>query len=63
MLEWNKKNIAKEVIHELNERYLCDPLTASILARRQITKGSDILYFLEDDKRFLHNPFLFNQME
>ena len=63
MSDWNKKNIAKEIIHELNERYFCDPLTASILARRQITKGCDILYYLEDDKRFLHNPFLFSQME
>ncbi|MCR4714808.1 MAG: DHH family phosphoesterase, partial [Treponemataceae bacterium] len=63
MSEWNKKPVAKEIIHELNERYGCDPLTASILARRQVTKGKDILYYMEDDKRFLHNPFLFTQME
>ena len=37
MSEWNKKPVAKEIIHELNEHYGCDPLTASILARRQVT--------------------------
>lgn len=60
---WNKKNVSKEVLKELNQRFNCDPLTASILARRNITKGNDVLYFMEDDLRFLHNPFLFNEME
>lgn len=63
MAEWNKKNVPKEIIHELNERYFCDALTASILARRQVTSGKDILFYIEEDKRFLHNPFLFSQME
>ena len=63
MSEWNKKSVAKEIIHELNEHYGCDLLTSSILARRQVIKGKDILYYMEDDKRFLHNPFLFSQME
>ncbi|MCR4940050.1 MAG: single-stranded-DNA-specific exonuclease RecJ [Treponemataceae bacterium] len=63
MPEWNKKAVPKEIIYALNEHYFCDPLTASILARRQVTEGKDILFYLEDDKRFLHNPFLFNQME
>lgn len=63
MAEWNKKNVPKEIIHELNERYFCDALTASILARRQVTSGKDILFYMEEDKRFLHNPFLFSQME
>ena len=44
-------------------KYECDALTASILARRNITEGSKILYFLEDDLRYLHNPFLFTDME
>ena len=38
-------------------------LTASIMVRRGITKGSDILYFMEDDLRFQHSPFSFTMME
>jgi len=38
-------------------------LVSSILTRREITNGSDILYYLENDIRYLHNPFLFNTME
>ncbi|WP_318660424.1 single-stranded-DNA-specific exonuclease RecJ [uncultured Treponema sp.] len=63
MKNWIKKEIQKESVIELTKKYSIDPLTASILTRRGITEGSDILYFLEDDLRFLHNPFLFNQME
>lgn len=63
MPNWEKKNVAKEVVMEIHNRYKCDMLTASILARRNITTGSEILYYLEDDKRYLHSPFLFNTME
>lgn len=63
MSEWKKKNIAKEVVLELQKKYHCDALTASVLARRGITESSDIMYFFENDKRYLHNPFLFNDME
>lgn len=63
MSNWIKKDISKEVVKELHDRYGCDALTASILARRGITDGKDILYFMEDDKRYLHNPFSFNTME
>jgi len=60
---WNKKPVAREQTRELHDKYGIDPLTASILIRRGITSGEDIQYFLEDDKRFLHNPFLFANME
>lgn len=63
MKNWNKKNVSKEKIAELNGRYGLDPLTSSILIRRGITEGKDILFFIEKDKRFLHNPFLFSNME
>ena len=58
-----KKDIAPEQVRELCGRFSCDPLTASILARRNITSGSDILYYLENDLRFLHSPFLLSGME
>ena len=60
---WNKKEIGRELIKELTVRYGCDALTASILARRNIIEGNDILFYLEDDLRYLHNPFLFRDME
>ncbi len=58
-----KKDIAPEQVRELCGRFSCDPLTASILARRGITSGPDIQYFLEDDLRYLHSPFLLSGME
>lgn len=44
-----------------NEKYKL--LLASILTRRNVTKGDDLLYYLEDNLSFEHNPFCFNQME
>ena len=60
---WNKKEIGRDLIRELTGRYGCDALTASILARRNIIEGADLLFYLEDDLRYLHNPFLFSEME
>ncbi|MBQ4555839.1 MAG: single-stranded-DNA-specific exonuclease RecJ [Spirochaetaceae bacterium] len=63
MATWNKKNIAKELVMSLHTKYGTDLLTSSILARRDIVTGSEVQYFLEQDKRFLHCPFLFDTME
>lgn len=60
---WTKKSILKSDVDELCSRYGIDPISASIFLRRGITQGNDILYFLESDLRFQHNPFLFNSME
>ena len=60
---WNKKEVGRELVRELTGRYGCDALTASILARREVIEGKDILFYLEDDLRYLHNPFLFSSME
>ncbi|MBR5866269.1 MAG: hypothetical protein IKZ04_00005, partial [Spirochaetaceae bacterium] len=58
-----KKDVSKEVVKELCTRFGCSALTASILCRRGITKGEDIQFYLENDLRYLHNPFLINSME
>jgi len=60
---WNKKELGREIVREIAQRYGCDALTASILARRGVVEGPDILFYLEDDLRFAHNPFLFRSME
>jgi len=63
MATWNKKNVAKELVMSLHTKYGTDLLTSSILARRNIINGNEVQYILEDDKRFLHCPFLFDTME
>jgi single-stranded-DNA-specific exonuclease len=62
-MNWNKKEIPAVVIKELSSRYGLDLLSASILVRRGITDPAELLYFLEDDPRYLRNPFLFDEME
>jgi len=51
------------VLKTLCDTYDLDTLSASIMARRGIVDGKDVLYFKETDLRFLHNPFLFANME
>lgn len=48
---------------KLHNSYGIELLEASIFARRGITSGQDIMYFLESDKRFTHLPFMFAYME
>lgn len=62
-MNWTKKEISSETVKQIAKNYGTDLITSSILTRRGITEGKDILYFLEDDKRFLHSPFLFKNME
>jgi single-stranded-DNA-specific exonuclease len=62
-MKWMKREAPASAIKELCSRYGVDALTASILARRGITSPQDLLYFLEEDPRHLHNPFLFEGME
>ncbi|MDR2521955.1 MAG: single-stranded-DNA-specific exonuclease RecJ [Spirochaetaceae bacterium] len=60
---WHKKEVSAGLISDIAEKYGCDKLTASILARRNVTSGGDILYVLEDDTRYFHNPFALSGME
>ncbi len=63
MKTWNKKEISREQALALHNKFKLDALEASIFARRGITAGSDLLYYLENDARFLWKPFEFAQME
>ncbi|MGL1890268.1 MAG: single-stranded-DNA-specific exonuclease RecJ [Spirochaetaceae bacterium] len=60
---WEKTEVDKQAIRELSQKYRIDSLPASILYRRGITTPAEIKYYLEDDIRFLHNPFQFKDME
>lgn len=63
MSEWFKKQISKTQVESVSKKYSLDPITASIMVRREITGGRDILYYIEDDLRFQHSPFMFAAME
>ncbi|MDR1107638.1 MAG: single-stranded-DNA-specific exonuclease RecJ [Spirochaetaceae bacterium] len=62
-MNWDKRDIPAELIKELSAKYGCDLLTASILARRNIIRGEELRYFLEEDLRHLRNPFELPGME
>jgi len=62
-MKWEKRDISPELVKSLSSKYGCDLLTASILARRDITSGEEIQYFLEEDVRRLGNPFELPGME
>lgn len=60
---WNKKELAAEEVRAMAARYDLGLLEASILLRRGIADGEALLSYLEDDLRFVTNPFLFKDME
>ncbi|MDR1576091.1 MAG: single-stranded-DNA-specific exonuclease RecJ [Treponema sp.] len=62
-MKWEKKDISPERVKDVAARYGCDLLTASILVRRGRCSGDSIRYFLEDDPRYLRNPFSLPGME
>ncbi|MCG8452314.1 MAG: single-stranded-DNA-specific exonuclease RecJ [Spirochaetales bacterium] len=62
-MKWVKSPIDGADVRALAASHDLDLLTASILTRRQMTNSSVMAFFLESDERFLHNPFLFKDME
>ncbi|MCR4579370.1 MAG: single-stranded-DNA-specific exonuclease RecJ [Treponema sp.] len=63
MNNWHKKSVTLKEIEPLCKKYNLTQLEASVLVRRGITQGSDILYYLESDIRFQHPAFSFFEME
>ena len=63
MKKWLKPSIEGDRVRALASSHNLDLLTASILTRRELTAPEQIAFFLEDDERFLHNPFLLPDME
>ena len=63
MNKWHKKNVTKQEIEPICKKYNLSQLEASVLVRRGVTSGEDILYYLESDLRFQHEPFSFSGME
>ena len=63
MKNCTKLPVTKNQIEPLCSKYNINQILASILVRRGINQGEDILYFLENDIRFQHSPFCFSVME
>lgn len=63
MANWDKKPVDVSLIKNMVSKYNISKLEACILARRGYVSSEAVLYFLESDSRFEHNPFLFNDME
>ena len=62
-MKWEKKAISPELVKEISAKYGCDLLTAAVMARRGIVSGEAAKFFLEDDLRYLRNPFDLPGME
>lgn len=62
-MKWHKESIDNVLVKEIAQEYNISLLEASVLVRRGITRGEDILFFLETDFVYLHTPFLFKDME
>jgi single-stranded-DNA-specific exonuclease len=62
-MKWIKKEIDSSMVREISARYTISLFAAAIFVRRGITNPEEILFYLENDLRFQHSPFLFNHME
>lgn len=62
-MKWEKPPIEGDKVRALAAAHNLDLLTASILTRREMTAPDQIAFFLEEDERYLHNPFIFPDME
>ncbi len=62
-MKWKIRQAAYDDIKTLQERYGVNLVSARILAGREITTPEEVKFYLENDISFLHNPFLFEDME
>lgn len=61
-MKWNKRDVDRHAVRDFASRYGVDLLSASIFLRRGLDESEKVKFYLEDDLRFLHNPFLFEEM-
>lgn len=57
-MTWKKTDVDPAEVRELARRYGLELLPAAILARRSHGSPAEVRAILEDDPRYLHNPFL-----
>ncbi len=61
-MTWNKRPVDAARVKELAAAFGLDLLSSAIFVRRGISSPRRLQFYLEDDLRFLHNPFLFDEM-
>ena len=63
MKQWIKESVSVESLRSLHEQFGIDYIKATLLSRRGVYQKEQLKYYLESDISFLHNPFLFDDME
>jgi single-stranded-DNA-specific exonuclease len=59
---WKKKDIDKNLVRSISEKYSCGLLTACILVNRGIVSDDAVPYFLSDNESLLRDPLTFPDM-
>lgn len=62
-MNWQKKPLDSHTVRELSRKFDLNLLVSSILMRRELAAAESLFFFLESDPCYLHNPFLFSNME
>lgn len=62
-MNWQKKPLDSHTVRELSRKFDLNLLVSSILVRRELDAAESLFFFLESDPCYLHNPFLFSDME
>lgn len=62
-MSWSKKSVDPAKVRALSEQLRIHLITASILERRGVHDSGELKFYLESDLAYLHNPFLFDDME
>lgn len=62
-MKWKIRQAQYDDIKTLQERFGIDLVSAKILAGRGINTPEETKFYMESDISFLHNPFLFEDME
>ncbi len=62
-MKWERREISGPQVKSLARKHEIENLEAAILVRRGIVQPEALKFYLQDDLRWTHNPFLFRQME
>lgn len=62
-MKWRIRQAAYDDIKALQDRFALNTVSARILAGRNVTSPEAAKFYLEGDISFLHNPFMFEDME
>ena len=62
-MNYTLNRTAPDTVRRICEKYKVSFLCANIFARRGITTGDEIKFYLESGLNYLHSPFYFTDME